>query len=67
MNEKVFKDIERLRLPERLERLDIEEVIESLKEHKILSILDVGVGNGVYAERFVESGFSVKVLILTVK
>jgi ubiquinone/menaquinone biosynthesis C-methylase UbiE len=55
MHEKRFnREIERLRDPERIKRLEIERVVElsmdNLKETH--SILDVGTGSGLFAEKF---------------
>lgn len=57
---KKFTDIERLRLPERLERLEVARVVDlSLVEGKIQKVLDVGTGSGVFAEAFVARGLTV--------
>ncbi|TSA15455.1 class I SAM-dependent methyltransferase [bacterium] len=54
MHERRFQaEIERLRLPERIERLEVERVISlSLEGGRVKSILDVGTGSGIFAEGF---------------
>ena len=54
MQEKRFAgDIERLRSPERVERLDVDRVVGlSLEGDLIKSVLDVGTGTGLFAEAF---------------
>ncbi len=61
MNERIFnKDIENLREPERVERSEIERVIElCLEAVKIESVLDVGTGTGLFAEYFDQAGLKV--------
>src|SRR5574341_1433432 len=50
-------EIERLRSPQRLERLEVERVVglclEGLSAH---SLLDVGTGSGLFSEKFAEKG-----------
>lgn len=54
-------DIERLRNPERLARLEVERVIALVLEGKTLRrALDVGVGSGVFAEAFAGMGLEVQ-------
>ena len=55
MNEdKIFRDIERLRDPDRLARLETERVVSlSLQGQPIHRVLDIGTGTGVFAEAFV--------------
>ncbi|MHB9030554.1 MAG: class I SAM-dependent methyltransferase [Candidatus Latescibacterota bacterium] len=54
MNEdKKFHEIDRLRRPERLARMELERVVDlSLADAEVHSVLDVGTGNGVFAEAF---------------
>jgi ubiquinone/menaquinone biosynthesis C-methylase UbiE len=61
MHEKRFEgDISRLRNPERLARLEVERVVTlCLEEAKIMSVLDVGTGTGVFAEAFATRGLAV--------
>ncbi len=61
MNEKRFEgDISRLRNPERLARLDVERVVDlCLEGAQFQSVLDVGTGTGVFAERFAKRGLAV--------
>jgi ubiquinone/menaquinone biosynthesis C-methylase UbiE len=66
LNERRFSgDIERLRLPERLERMEVTRVVDlclqglAAPEKSPLSVLDVGVGSGVFAEAFAARGLQV--------
>jgi ubiquinone/menaquinone biosynthesis C-methylase UbiE len=54
MNEKIYNHkIESLRDPERLERLEVDRVVDlSLEGLPIKSMLDMGTGTGVFAESF---------------
>jgi len=53
-------DIERLRLPERVARLEVERVVDlCLENHQIISVLDVGTGTGLFAEAFSRRGMEV--------
>ncbi len=53
-NDRVFNQgADRLRTPERVERLEIERVVNSsLEGKKIQSVLDIGTGSGLFAEAF---------------
>jgi ubiquinone/menaquinone biosynthesis C-methylase UbiE len=62
MHERRFnREIERLRDPERIARLEVERVVqlalEGLKEAR--TVLDVGTGSGVFAEQFAARGLQV--------
>ena len=61
MNERRFGgQIERLRLPDRVARLEVERVVDlSLEGLTAHSILDVGTGSGLFAEAFAARGLSV--------
>lgn len=61
MNERIFHDeIEKLRQPERIERSEIERVIDLSSEGiEAGSVLDVGTGTALFAEHFVKRGFKV--------
>jgi SAM-dependent methyltransferase len=62
MHERRFHaDIARLRSPERLARLEVNRVVELItKDTNIRRVLDVGTGNGVFAEAFAHAGLDVK-------
>jgi ubiquinone/menaquinone biosynthesis C-methylase UbiE len=61
MHEKRFEGaIERLRAPERVARLEVERVVSlSLAEADLKSVLEVGVGSGLFAEVFDRRGLKV--------
>jgi ubiquinone/menaquinone biosynthesis C-methylase UbiE len=61
MNEKVFAgDMARLRAPERVARLEVARVIDlCLEGAGVQSVLDVGVGTGLFAEAFAQRGLDV--------
>jgi SAM-dependent methyltransferase len=61
MHEKRFEgNIERLRSPERLERLEIERVVDlCLEKGQFINLLDVGTGSGLFAEAFAKRGLQV--------
>jgi ubiquinone/menaquinone biosynthesis C-methylase UbiE len=61
MNERRYQaEIERLRSPERLERLEVARVVDACLEGiKPQSVLDVGTGSGVFAEAFAGRGLAV--------
>jgi len=52
--DKLFKgDIERLRSPERIARLEVERVVElSLEKLYVTKVLDIGSGTGLFSEAF---------------
>jgi ubiquinone/menaquinone biosynthesis C-methylase UbiE len=61
MHEKRFDGgIERLRAPERVERLEVERVVDlCLEGAEIKCVLDVGTGSGLFAEAFFKRGLEV--------
>jgi ubiquinone/menaquinone biosynthesis C-methylase UbiE len=61
MNEdKIFRNIERLRDPQRLGILETERVVSlCLQGPKIAKVLDIGTGSGVFAEIFARLGLKV--------
>jgi ubiquinone/menaquinone biosynthesis C-methylase UbiE len=61
MHEKRFEgDISRLRAPERVERLEVERVVDlCLETGHIEHVLDVGTGTGLFAEAFFKRGLKV--------
>jgi ubiquinone/menaquinone biosynthesis C-methylase UbiE len=61
MNEdKIFRNIERLRDPKRLAILETERVVSlCLQGPKIEKVLDIGTGSGVFAEIFAHRGLNV--------
>jgi ubiquinone/menaquinone biosynthesis C-methylase UbiE len=62
MHERRFnREIERLRDAERIERLEVERVVQLSLENKdtIQSVLDVGSGSGLFAEKYAERGLQV--------
>jgi ubiquinone/menaquinone biosynthesis C-methylase UbiE len=61
MNEKLFSgNIERLRAPERVARLEVERVASLCLDSALLkSVLEVGVGSGLFAEVFFKHGLKV--------
>lgn len=61
MHEKRFSgNVDRLRSQERVERLEVPRVIQfCLEGENYSSVLDVGTGSGLFAERFAEMGLSV--------
>ena len=61
MHEKRFEgDLNRLRAPERLERLEVERVTDLFLESGATgSVLDIGTGTGLFAEAFSQRGLDV--------
>jgi SAM-dependent methyltransferase len=61
MHDKRFEgDIDRLRLPERVERLEVERVVGLCLEGDLLAnMLDVGTGTGLFAQSFCAHGLAV--------
>jgi ubiquinone/menaquinone biosynthesis C-methylase UbiE len=61
MHERRFEGaIERLRSPERVDRLEVERVVDLCFENgPIASVLDVGTGSGLFAEAFARHGAEV--------
>jgi ubiquinone/menaquinone biosynthesis C-methylase UbiE len=61
MHEKRFEgNIERLRSPERVERLEVERVIDlCMEKGRFENVLDVGTGSGLFAEAFAAHALSV--------
>ncbi len=55
-----FNSLERLRSPERLERMEVERVVDlAIAGAPIHSVLDIGTGTGVFAEGFAQHGLAV--------
>jgi len=61
MHEKRFEgNIDRLRTPERVERLEVERVLDlCLEDIPVDTVLDVGTGTGLFAEAFFRRGLRV--------
>ena len=61
MNERIYNGgIDRLRSPERVERLEIDKVVNlCLLGSKIKTLLDIGTGSGLFAEAFSRSKITV--------
>lgn len=61
MHEKLYDGgIDRLRAPERVARLEVECVVDlCLEAADLKSVLDVGVGSGLFSEAFVQHGLEV--------
>jgi ubiquinone/menaquinone biosynthesis C-methylase UbiE len=66
MNERVFNGtFDKLRQPERLERLEVGRVINILTANRnIKTVLDIGTGTGVFAEEFYKNSFEVSAIDL---
>jgi ubiquinone/menaquinone biosynthesis C-methylase UbiE len=55
-----FHDVERLRSPERVQRLEIERVVQlTLEKSSFKSVIDIGTGSGIFAEAFSKQGLAV--------
>ena len=55
-----FEQVERLRTPERVARLEVERVIDlALSGLAARSVLDVGIGSALFSEAFYRRGLSV--------
>jgi ubiquinone/menaquinone biosynthesis C-methylase UbiE len=55
-----FQDIDRLRSPERIQRLEIERVVQlTLENSSFTSVIDIGTGSGIFAEAFTKHGLTV--------
>ncbi len=60
MHEKRFSgDADRLRAPERVNRLEVDRVVEICQAGGIESVLDVGTGTGLFAESFSQHGLKI--------
>ncbi len=61
MNERLYNNgIEKLRIPERVQRLEISKVVYlCLENENIRSLLDIGTGSGLFAEAFSKAGIIV--------
>jgi ubiquinone/menaquinone biosynthesis C-methylase UbiE len=61
MNDRVYdQGPDKLRSPERRDRLEVEKVIQVvLQDHNVKTLLDIGTGSGLFAEAFYEAGVSV--------
>jgi ubiquinone/menaquinone biosynthesis C-methylase UbiE len=55
-----FQGVERLRSPERMQRLEVERVVNlALENSQIQSVIDIGTGSGIFAEAFSKRGLTV--------
>ncbi len=55
--DKVFRDVQKLRSPERLQRLEVERVANlCLEGVEVRRVLDVGTGSGIFAQAFAARG-----------
>ncbi|MFA7228253.1 MAG: methyltransferase domain-containing protein, partial [Melioribacteraceae bacterium] len=61
MNDRIYNSgIGKLRSPERIERLEVERVVDiCLANENVASVLDVGTGSGLFAEAFHKRGIRV--------
>lgn len=56
-DDKVFRDVQKLRSPERLQRMEVERVVDlCLEGMEARRALDVGTGSGVFAQAFAARG-----------
>jgi 2-polyprenyl-3-methyl-5-hydroxy-6-metoxy-1,4-benzoquinol methylase len=59
-DDKVFRDIERLRDPKRIALLETERVVSlCLQGQKMEKVLEIGTGSGIFAEAFARYGLNV--------
>jgi SAM-dependent methyltransferase len=59
-HDKVYHDVQKLRSPERLARLEVERVVSaSLHGLGVRTVLDIGTGSGIFAEAFAGQGLRV--------
>lgn len=59
-DDRIYHDVQKLRSPERLARLEIERVIStSLNDVDVRTVLDIGTGSGIFAEAFAGRGLQV--------
>lgn len=60
-NEKIYSgSADKLRDPERIQLLEVPEVVRHCLDSSIRSVLDVGTGSGLFAEAFVKKGLEVR-------
>ena len=58
-NDRVYnRGIERLRSPERVQRLEVERVVDLCINENIKSVLDIGTGSALFAEAFHKKGIN---------
>ena len=59
-NERVYhRGVDRLRSKDRIERLEVERVVDLCLEENIKSVLDIGTGSALFAEEFFKKGAKV--------
>ena len=59
-DDRIYHDVQKLRSPERLARLEVERVVStSLHDVRIRTVLDIGTGSGIFAEAFAGRGLQV--------
>jgi ubiquinone/menaquinone biosynthesis C-methylase UbiE len=59
-NDRVYnRGIERLRSPERVQRLEVERVVDLCINENIKSVLDIGTGSALFAEAFHKKGITI--------
>ena len=57
VSERVYnRGVDRLRSPERVERLEVERVVDLCTDKKLISVLDIGTGSALFAEAFSKRG-----------
>ena len=60
LNERVYnRGVDRLRSKDRIERLEVERVVDLCLEEDIKSVLDIGTGSALFAEAFYKKGVKV--------